>query len=151
MTRKIIDVPWNVSTSLYEFLVSKCSCGVASWARMTRAMIPPPTKNTSAVAMYMIPIRLWSTVTSQLATRPLRHETGYAASDLTATRACSLVDMRLRVCDECVHLLVVPGVADRRHLAAPVADDRLESARLRDQRVVRQRRAEAALALHAVA
>jgi hypothetical protein len=28
------------------------------------------------VAMYMIPILLWSTVTSQLATRPLFHVTG---------------------------------------------------------------------------
>jgi hypothetical protein len=28
------------------------------------------------VAMYKIPIRLWSTVTSQLAMRPLFHPTG---------------------------------------------------------------------------
>src|SRR4051794_10589612 len=151
MTRKIIDVPWNVSTSLYEFLVSKCSCGVASWARMTRAMIPPPAKNTSAVAMYMIPIRLWSTVTSHFATRPLRHDTGYTASDLAATRACSLVDVRLRVPDERVHLLVVPAVADRRHCAAPVAHDRLETGGLREQDVAVQRRTVTALPLVAVA
>src|SRR3954465_15231289 len=126
MTRKIIDVPWNVSTSLYEFFVRKCSFGVASCARMSSAMIPPPAKKTSAVRMYMIPMRLWSTVTSQRATRPLRHETGYTASDLTATRARSLVDVRLRVHGERLHLLVGPRVADRRHLPAPVADDRFE-------------------------
>ena len=30
MTRKIIVVPWIVTTSLYEFFVRKCSSGVAS-------------------------------------------------------------------------------------------------------------------------
>src|SRR3954471_11825373 len=151
MTRKIIDVPWNVTTSLYEFWVRMCSSGVASCARMSSAMIPPPAKKTSAVAMYMIPIRLWSTVTSQRATRPFRQLTGYTASDLTATGARPLVDVRLRVADERVHLLLRPGVADRRHLAPPVANDRLEAAPLRDEGVVGERRAVAALALHAVA
>src|SRR3954454_16279483 len=113
---------------------------------MRSAMIPPPTKKTSAVAMYMIPIRLWSTVTSQRAIRPLRHVTGYTASDLAATRACSLVDVRLRIRDQRAHLLVVPGVADRRHLSTPVADDHLETARLGEQRVARERGAVDALA-----
>src|SRR3954447_4915398 len=118
---------------------------------MSSAMIPPPAKKTSAVAMYMIPIRLWSTVTSHRATRPLRHVTGYTASDLAATRARSLEDLRLRVLDERVDLCVVPGIADRRHQAAPLAHDRLEAALLRQQRVVRERRTVAALPLHAVA
>src|SRR5213592_4945872 len=128
-----------------------CSFGVASCARMRSAMIPPPAKKTSAVTMYMIPIRLWSIVTSQRATRPLRHVTGYTASDLAATRARSLVDVCLRVLDERLHLRVVPAVADRRHLAAAVADDRLQACRLREQRVARERGPVAALALHAVA
>ena len=54
--------------------------------------MPPSTKKPSDVRMYMIPMRLWSTVTSQLATRPFFHVTGYAASALTATRR-SLVDV----------------------------------------------------------
>src|ERR1700730_10273148 len=121
--RKIIEVPWNVITSLYEFFVRKFSFGTASCARMSRAAMPPPPKNTSAVQMYMIPIRLWSTVTSQLATLPSFHVTGYTASDLTATRARSLVDLRLRVVEQRLHLRIGPAVADRRHLAPPVAHD----------------------------
>src|SRR6266478_9441840 len=113
-TRKIIDVPWNVITSLYEFFVRKFSFGTASCARMSNAAMPPPPKNTSAVQMYMIPMRLWSRVTSQLATLPSFHVTGYTASDLAATRARSLVDVRLRVLEQRLHLRVRPAVADRR-------------------------------------
>src|SRR3954469_4276561 len=143
MTRKIIDVPWNVNTSLYEFCVRKCSFGVASCARMSSAMIPPPAKKTSAVTMYMTPIRLWSTVTSHRATRPLRQ--------LTATAARSLVDVRLRVRDERIDLLVRPGVADRRHEAAPVAHDRCERGLLRDERARAQGETVPTLAVHPVA
>ena len=75
-TRKIIVVPCIVSTSLYEFFVRSASCGAASCARMSTARMPPSTKKNSAVRMYMIPMRLWSSVTSQLATRPLFHVTG---------------------------------------------------------------------------
>ena len=57
-TRKIIVVPCIVMTSLYEFFVRKLSLGVASWARINTASSPPTTKNTRAVAMYMIPMRL---------------------------------------------------------------------------------------------
>ena len=57
-TRKIIVVPWNVITSLYEFFVRTCSFGVASFARIRSAAMPPPPKNTSAVQMYKIPMRL---------------------------------------------------------------------------------------------
>ena len=76
MTRKIIVVPCIVRTSLYEFFVRKCSFGVASCERMRSARIPPATNHMSDVAMYKIPIRLWSTVTSQLAMRPLFQPTG---------------------------------------------------------------------------
>src|SRR5690242_8247707 len=108
---------------------------------MSSAMIPPPAKNTSAVAMYMIPIRLWSTVTSQRATRPLRQVTGYAASDLTATRACPLEDVTLRVLRQRLDLRIGPRVRDRRHLPEAVADDCAQPLRLREQRVRRDRRA----------
>ena len=39
-------------------------------------MIPPAKRKKIEVTMYKIPIRLWSTVTSQLATRPFFHVTG---------------------------------------------------------------------------
>ena len=126
-TRKTIVVPWNVSTSSYEFFVRRCSFGVASCARISSAAMPPPPKKTSDVQMYMIPMRLWSTVTSQLASLPSFHETGYAGSALAATRARSLVDVRLRVREQRRHLRLRPAVADRRHVAAPVAHDRREA------------------------
>ena len=56
--------------------MSSFSPGVASCDRMTSARIPPATNQNIEVAMYMIPIRLWSTVTSQLATRPFFQPTG---------------------------------------------------------------------------
>src|SRR4051794_2513118 len=128
-----------------------CSFGVASCARMRSAMTPPPAKKTSAVTMYMIPIRLWSTVTSQRATRPLFHVTGYTASDLTATRASSLVDVRLHVLDERLDLRVRPRVRDGGHLVSAVADDRRDAGRLDEQRVRCEVGAVPALALHPVA
>src|SRR6478672_8523428 len=98
-----------------------------------------------------MPIRLWSTVTSQDATRPLFHVTGYAASDLAATRARSLVDVRLQVLLESAELLLGPVAADVRHAAASVSDDRLERGRLDERRVRRERRPVVALPLKAVA
>ncbi len=50
-TRKIIVVPWIVTTWLYEFFVRKLSFGVASWARMSSASTPPSAKKISAVQM----------------------------------------------------------------------------------------------------
>src|SRR5712691_10967532 len=128
-----------------------CSFGVASCARISSAAMPPPPKKTSDVTMYMIPMRLWSTVTSQLAIRPSFQETGYVGSALAATRARPLVDVRLRIVEQRRHLRLRPAVPDGRHVAAPVADDRRETGRLRQERVVRQVRAVAALALHPVA
>src|SRR5438094_3785356 len=111
---------------------------------MKTASSPPTTKNTRAVAMYMIPIRLWSTVTIHCATRPFFQE-------LTATCRSSLVDRRLRVPDERLDLRVAPALPDRRHLAEPVAHDRRDTRRLHEQRVGRQARTVAALALHSMA
>ena len=51
MTRKIIVVPWIVTTWLYEFFVRKCSFGVASCVRIRSARIPPSAKKISAVQM----------------------------------------------------------------------------------------------------
>jgi hypothetical protein len=46
--------------------VKMCSFGLASCERISSAMIPPATKKSRLVRMYRIPIRLWSTVASQL-------------------------------------------------------------------------------------
>src|SRR5919201_4137922 len=97
-----------------------------------------------------MPIRLWSTVTSQRATRPLFHVAGYATSDLAATRR-PLEDARLHVRLEGAELGRRPVVADRRHAAAAVAEEALEARRLDDRRVARDRGAVVALALRAVA
>ncbi len=51
MTRKIIVVPCIVTTWLYEFLVRKCSSGVASCDRISSASTPPAAKKTSDVTM----------------------------------------------------------------------------------------------------
>ena len=51
----------------------KSFSGVISCVRISSAITPPATKNTSEVAMYMIPIRLWSTVVSHDVTRPCVH------------------------------------------------------------------------------
>ena len=95
---------------------------------MRSARIPPATNHMSAVAMYMIPIRLWSTVTSQLATRPLFQPTGYAASVLAATRGSRgrrLVDVLLDVGDErvicaCFHVLPTGGIAPGLDVSTPL-------------------------------
>src|SRR5438067_5937644 len=145
ITRKIIVVPCIVRTSLYVFFVSTLSFGVASCARINTASRPPTTKKTSAVAMYMIPIRLWSTVTIHRATRPFFQE------GLAATCARSLEDLRLRVPDERLDLRVAPALSDGRHLAEPVAHDRRQSRWLHEQRIRRHARPVRALPLPPVA
>src|SRR3954454_13607422 len=103
----------------------KSSFGVASCARIRSARTPPARKKPTAVAMYMIPIRLWSTVVSQLVTRPAVQGAGCGSvSARAATRASSVGLVHVLV--ERRHLAVVPRLPDGRHLAAPVADDVLE-------------------------
>src|SRR3954468_10262560 len=93
----------------------------------------------------MIPIRLWSTVVSQLVTRPVVHGAGRTSgSALTATLAASPVDARalrralhprrprgpvrlVHVLVERGHLAVAPRAADGGHRRAAVPDDRLQS------------------------
>src|SRR5579872_2373905 len=112
--------------------------------------MPPAPKKTSDVTTYMIPIRLWSTVTSQLATLPCFQSTTGTVSTLTATRRRSLVDAVPDVVEERLHLLVRPAGPDGGHLAASGAQERLEPRRLGQQRVVRDLRPVVALALHPV-
>src|SRR4051812_14827799 len=151
----------------------KCSSGVASCARIRSARIPPAPKKPKAVRMYMIPIRLWSTVVSQLVTRPVVHGTGRTAgSALTAKgllllsahlrRARRALDVGARACRaraegpvdvvvQRAHLAVVPRLADRRHRAAALAHDELQALPVVQQRVPLQPRADVALGAHAVA
>src|SRR5918994_5094394 len=90
-------------------------------------------------------MRLWSTVASQLAKRPWVHGTGYVGvSALVATEPL------LEVIRQRLHLAVVPLLAYRRHLAAPVAHDLGDDSGVRDGAGA-QARADEALALLAVA
>src|SRR5947207_14760999 len=98
-----------------------------------------------------MPIRLWSTVTSQLATRPLFHVTGYVASDLAATRGRSFVDVGLDVRLERAVLLLRPVVSDGGHEPAPVVHDVLDGRRLHERRIARDGGPVVALPLWAVA
>src|SRR6266487_1355314 len=100
----------------------KSSFGVASCARIRSAKTPPARKKPKLVTMYMIPIRLWSTVVNQLVTRPLVQGTvSRAVSARTATGAPSVGLVQVLV--QGAHLAVVPRLADGRHLADPVPDD----------------------------
>jgi hypothetical protein len=65
-TRNTIVVPCIVKTWLYRSADSTWPFGVASWARMSSASMPPMTKNTMAAVPYMMPSFLWSTVVTQL-------------------------------------------------------------------------------------
>src|SRR6478736_1588684 len=64
--RKIIEVPCIVNSWLYISGVRNVWSGIRSCQRISRASRPPIRKNRKAEAPYMMPIRLWSTVVSQL-------------------------------------------------------------------------------------
>src|SRR5919202_1527697 len=105
-----------------------------------------------------MPIRLWSTVVTQLATRPCVHGSRFGSSGvpLTATAASSR-HTAADVGEERVELLLRPALADGRHdardarLVAAVPDDRLELLTVGEDRARRDRRAVVALTLQAVA
>src|SRR6266487_5378312 len=148
-TRKIIVVPWIVKSASYESRRMKCSFGVASCARISSARIPPATKNARLVAMYMIPIRLWSTVVSQLEMRP-RETTAETGSALAATTA-SRVEPLLQVVEHHLQLLVAPGRADSGHLVAPLPEEERHRLAVGEERALRDRRPDVALAGEPVA
>ena len=70
IARKIMVVACIVNISLYCCAERKLLFGTASWMRMNRASSPPTRKKNRADIPYRKPIRLWSTVVSQL-TRPV--------------------------------------------------------------------------------
>src|SRR5215213_571737 len=91
-----------------------------------------------------MPIRLWSTVTSQLASRP-RCQVG------TGVWASTANELLLQVRGERVHLAIAPVLPDGRHLVAPVAHDLLNGLRVRNESVGGELRADVSLAGEAVA
>ena len=64
--RKIIVSPCIVKTSLYVAAFKSVPSGCASCDRINSASMPPTMKKTNAVAPYISPIFLWSTVVNQL-------------------------------------------------------------------------------------
>src|SRR5574338_63042 len=64
--RKIIEVPCIVNSWLYFSGDRNVWSGACSCHRIRRASQPPIRKKMKAEAPYMMPIRLWSTVVSQL-------------------------------------------------------------------------------------
>ena len=64
--RKIIVSPCIVKTSLYCAAFNTVPSGCASCDRISNASRPPTMKKTNAVAPYISPIFLWSTVVNQL-------------------------------------------------------------------------------------
>src|SRR5581483_10281619 len=92
-----------------------CSFGVASWARISSARIPPAPKKTRLVAMYRIPIRLWSVVVSHDVTRPRRQSTAVGGASTLMATAGSL--RLLEVADHRGDLRRGPVDPDGRHVA----------------------------------
>ena len=66
IARKIMVVPCIVNSWLYVSGDRNVLFGVPSWIRSSSASMPPIRKKTKAVAPYRMPMRLWSTVVSQL-------------------------------------------------------------------------------------
>src|SRR3954451_5460462 len=97
----------------------KCSFGVASCARIRSASTPPARKKPRLATMYMIPIRLWSTVVSQLVTRPDVHGTRRGTRSALAAIALLLAGAgRLR--------LGARPVAARLQLRRDVREERVD-------------------------
>src|SRR5688500_12150604 len=91
-------------------------------------------------------MRLWSTVTSQLAKRPRCQAGICAVSVLSAT------ELTLRqVVGQRLHLPFLPVLADRRHLIQPVADELLERGRIGEELVAGDTGADVSLAGEPVA
>src|SRR5919206_1396663 len=99
-----------------------------------------------------MPIRLWSTVDSQLEARPRAMTTERGGrSALAATRASSLVEALLQIADRRLQLALRPVLADCRHRPGAVADDRPEPLGVPEQRVRRDVRPDVALRGQSVA
>ncbi len=64
--RNTIVVPCIVNSWLYVCGLTSVFSGAPSCRRIISASAPPRMKNTNVRTMYMIPIRLWSVVVSQL-------------------------------------------------------------------------------------
>src|SRR5438876_2752041 len=113
-------------------------------------MIPPATKKPRLVRMYRIPIRLWSTVVSQLEKRP-RERIAAAGSGADATSTATAAPRKtLHVSKQGIHLPAGPAPADGGHLDASVSQQRLERWGLGEHRVSSEVGSEPTLSLEAV-
>ena len=66
MNTKTMIAPWSVKALLYVSESMKFLPAVKSSVRTATASSPPTRKNASTDTRYMTPMRLWSTVVSQL-------------------------------------------------------------------------------------
>src|SRR3954465_1849502 len=98
-----------------------------------------------------IPIRLWSTVVSQLETRPCETTSETGGRSALAATARSLLEALLKVGDRRVELFLRPVPADRRHLAGAMDNHFRDPLFVAEQRVLRDVRSVAPLRGEAVA
>src|SRR5436853_1969657 len=112
-------------------------------------MIPPATKKNRLVRMYMIPIRLWSTVASQLEKRP--RETIVAAGSGATLTATAAPGEALDIGEQSLHLPVAPTTPNGGHLVPAVQEQRFDRSRLLEDRVAAQIGAERPLGVETVA
>src|SRR5262245_48076008 len=137
-TKKTIVVPCRVMSWLKSCGGTRRFPGTTSWRRIRLASRPATTKKRSPEAMYRMPRRLWSTVTTHSCRRAgtelrtARAGTAARVGSIDAMR--SSLAQRQQVVDERFELL--PGELHRRH----------ERARLHGVRVLEPR--EQILAAH---
>src|SRR5215467_5980553 len=130
--RNTIVVPCSVKRRLNVSAGTTVRPGHASCTRISAASMPAMTRNTRPVTTYMMPRRLWSTVTTQswrIARTPDDSDAG-AISRGTGT-ACGTLLMASPQCHEVRDELVELGVVElhRRHEGSG-----LERARILDPR-----------------
>src|SRR3954447_12489236 len=84
--------------------------------------------------MWRMPIRLWSTVVSQLANRP-SYQAGVRTGSALAATASSLLRLLLEVGDERLDLDVAPTLADGGHTASALRHQLGQAVRVDEERV----------------
>src|SRR4029453_8833220 len=116
-TRKTIVVPCMVNSRLNVAGGTRCRPGHASCSRIAEASRPATTRKMMPVATYMIPSRLWSTVTTHSCSALSTDPGVSAAAGCAIVRGSTLIVapalQREQVGGHCVQAL--PGELHGRH------------------------------------